>query len=83
MRQLSPDHPYFIEELSHIMDVADEEAQLRIAGGVMAKWRACLLPSNRKRILLGVAVFVFMQLAGSNAVSMSYDSCDGIQTDRM
>lgn len=70
MRQLPADHLYLIEELSFIADAAEEEAEFRVSGGVMAKWRACLKPGNRKRLLLGIAIFVFMQLAGSNAVSI-------------
>lgn len=32
------------------------------------QWTELLVPSNRKRIILGILIFIFMQFAGSNAI---------------
>jgi len=38
-------------------------------GGMLSQWKELRTPSNRKRIFIGVAVFIFMQFAGSNAIN--------------
>jgi len=38
-------------------------------GGMLSQFKALRTPSNRKRIFIGVMVFIFMQFAGSNAIN--------------
>lgn len=38
-------------------------------GGMLSQWKELRTPSNRKRVAIGVAIFVFMQFCGSNAIN--------------
>jgi sugar porter (SP) family MFS transporter len=69
LRGLDEDHPYLQEELAHIMDTVNDEFESNPTGGMMAQWKELAAPSNRKRILVGVFIFIFMQGAGSNAIN--------------
>lgn len=68
LRNLSEGHPYLEEELAHIMVVANDIREASGSGGLIPQWKKLRIPSNRKRVFLGITVFVFMQFAGSNAI---------------
>lgn len=62
-------HPYLEEELSCIMDAVNDSRDRFGENGMLSQCKALRTPSNRRRIFLGVAVFIFMQGAGSNAIN--------------
>lgn len=41
----------------------------RTGGGMLSRWKELGRPSNRRRIFIGVVIFIFMQFAGSNAIN--------------
>jgi len=51
------------------MDTVNDNRDRFGEGGMLSQWKALRTPSNRKRIFIGVAVFIFMQFAGSNAIN--------------
>ena len=69
LRCLPVGHPYLEEELSCIMDSVNDNRDRFGEGGMLSQWKALRTPSNRKRIFIGIAVFIFMQFAGSNAIN--------------
>ncbi|KAH3943884.1 hypothetical protein HBI56_045600 [Parastagonospora nodorum] len=69
LRGLPEDHEYFQEELTHIMDTVNDEFETRPSGGMIGQWKELAVPSNRRRVLVGVFIFIFMQGAGSNAIN--------------
>jgi len=68
LRQLPEDHPYLEEELFHIMSTVYDHREDRTGGGMLSQWKELGNSGNRRRIFIGVAIFVFMQFAGSNAI---------------
>lgn len=68
LRNLQEHHPYLQEELAHIMMAANDISEASGNGGLISHWKKLRVPSNRKRIFIGITVFVFMQFAGSNAI---------------
>jgi sugar porter (SP) family MFS transporter len=69
LRGIDEDHPYLQEELKHIMDTVEDELERRPNGGMAGEWKELARPSNRKRVFVGVFIFIFMQMAGSNAIN--------------
>jgi sugar porter (SP) family MFS transporter len=69
LRGLAEDHEYLQEELTHIMDTVNDEFETRPNGGMIGQWKELAIPSNRRRVLVGVFIFIFMQGAGSNAIN--------------
>jgi sugar porter (SP) family MFS transporter len=69
LRGLEEDHPYLQEELAHIMDTVNDELERCPNGSMWTQWKDLAEPSNRKRVLVGVFSFIFMQGAGSNAIN--------------
>lgn len=58
--------------------ITDQIEQERIAThgkGIASQLRELAMPGNRRRICLGVTIFVFMQMAGSNAINVSIYAC--------
>jgi hypothetical protein len=53
------------------MDQIDQERLASHGKGLMAEIREMAMPGNRNRITIGVFIFVFMQMAGSNAINVS------------
>ena len=51
------------------MEVVDNDRDRYGEFGMLAQLKELRIPSNRKRIILGVLIFVFMQFAGSNAIN--------------
>lgn len=68
LRNLPEGHPYLEEELAHIMVTVNDHMEICGDGGLISHWKKLRIPSNRKRVLLGVTVMCFMQFAGSNAI---------------
>ncbi|KAK5999890.1 hypothetical protein QM012_004978 [Aureobasidium pullulans] len=69
LRGLPEDHEYLQEELTHIMDTVNEQLESPHDQGLVSQMKELRVPSNRRRIFVGVAIFVFMQFAGSNAIN--------------
>jgi len=51
------------------MSTVYDHREDRTGGGMLSQWKELGRPSNRRRIFIGVAIFVFMQFAGSNAIN--------------
>ena len=69
LRNLPEDHPYLQEELTHIMDTVNEQLESPDDQGLVSKFKELRVPSNRRRIFVGVTLFIAMQFAGSNAIN--------------
>ncbi|KAG9656104.1 general substrate transporter, partial [Aureobasidium melanogenum] len=69
LRSLPEDHEYLQEELTHIMDTVNEQLESPHDQGMISQVKELRVPSNRRRVFVGVAIFVFMQFAGSNAIN--------------
>ncbi|CAD0083812.1 unnamed protein product [Aureobasidium vineae] len=69
LRGLPEDHEYLQEELTHIMDTVNEQLESPHDQGLVSQFKELRVPSNRRRILAGFFIFVFMQFAGSNAIN--------------
>jgi hypothetical protein len=51
------------------MDTVNDGIETRPNGGSISQWKELTAPSNRRRILVGIFIFIFMQGAGSNAIN--------------
>ncbi|KAL5116110.1 hypothetical protein ACEQ8H_006006 [Pleosporales sp. CAS-2024a] len=69
LRNLPEHHAYLQEELAHIMDSVNDELETSPSGGMLGQWKELAVPSNRRRVLVGAFIFIFMQGAGSNAIN--------------
>jgi hypothetical protein len=69
IRNLPEDHLYLSAELQQIMDQIEQERTARPDTGIRATLQVCAQRSNRNRLLIGNLMFVFMQMAGSNAIN--------------
>ncbi len=69
LRNIPADHEYIIEEVTGIMDQIAYEEELVSSSGVRATVREMWEPTNRRRLVIGVMLFVFMQMAGSNSIN--------------
>jgi hypothetical protein len=70
LRNLPSDHEYIVEEIFAVTDQVEQERQATHGKGLLAELREMILPANRRRIILGVVIFIFMQMAGSNAINV-------------
>jgi MFS family permease len=71
LRNLPEDHEYVTEEIYRVMDQIEQERLATHGKGLIAEFREMAMPGNRSRITIGVLIFVFMQMAGSNAINVS------------
>ena len=71
LRNLPVDAPYVQEEAAAIVRQIEEERLLVSGKGLIAEFKELFGPNNRYRIFLGVMIFIFMQMAGSNAINVS------------
>jgi hypothetical protein len=71
LRNLPEDHEYVTEEIYRVMDQIEQERLATYGKGLIAEFREMAMPGNRSRITIGVLIFVFMQMAGSNAINVS------------
>jgi sugar porter (SP) family MFS transporter len=69
LRNLPSDHAYIQEEIDHVMNQIDHERQNTVGKGLVAEFSELARKGNRNRIAIGVSLFVFMQMAGSNAIN--------------
>jgi hypothetical protein len=51
------------------METVDNNKDRFGEGGLLSQLKELRTPSNRRRIAIGVAIFIFMQFAGSNAIN--------------
>lgn len=73
LRNLPENHPYILEEIYRVMDQIEQERLATHGKGVMAEVREMAMPGNRRRIIIGVLIFIFMQFAASNAINVSME----------
>jgi MFS family permease len=71
LRNLPVDHEYVAEEIYRVIDQIDQERLATHGKGLIAEFREIAMPGNRNRITIGVFIFIFMQMAGSNAINVS------------
>lgn len=69
LRNLPEDHEYVVEEIYRVTDQIEQERRATHGKGLIAEFREMMMPGNRNRIAIGVMIFVFMQMAGSNAIN--------------
>jgi MFS family permease len=69
LRKISETHPYLQEELAFMTEAVEEEMRHQQGRGILDELKELKTPDNRKRIILGVLIFTFMQWAGSNAIN--------------
>jgi hypothetical protein len=69
LRNLPEDHPYLQEEISRVMAQIEHERETTAGKGLVAELKELSRKGNRERIAIGVGIFIFMQMAGSNAIN--------------
>lgn len=68
IRALPVDHPSITEEVNDILQQLQIERSDSL-GNTRAAWREIMQPGLRNRVLLGVLIMIFFQMAGSNAIN--------------
>ena len=72
LRGVPHDDSRILEEAAVIMAEIEEELSSVQRSGIIGEFQELFgQPMNRKRMMLGVLIFVFMQFAGSNAINVS------------
>ncbi|KAF2998729.1 hypothetical protein E8E14_000860 [Neopestalotiopsis sp. 37M] len=70
LRNIDADHPFLVEEVDAIFQQLEQEQPSDASND---SWKSLVRemaePSNRKRLAIGSMMFVFMQMAGSNAIN--------------
>ncbi|KAF2171325.1 hypothetical protein M409DRAFT_18440 [Zasmidium cellare ATCC 36951] len=69
LRNLPEDHPYLQEEITHVVDQIEEGRRLEPGHGFKSQFKEMSRRGHRNRIAIGVVMFIFMQMAGSNAIN--------------
>ncbi|KAK6222906.1 hypothetical protein LQW54_000716 [Pestalotiopsis sp. IQ-011] len=69
LRNLTPDHPYLREEVDGIFRQLESEREFEDRSGRFSVFKEMRRPGNRQRLIIGVLMFIFMQMAGSNAIN--------------
>lgn len=69
LRNLTPDHPYLREEVDGIFRQLESEREFEDRSGRFSVSKEMWRPRNRQRLTIGVLMFIFMQMAGSNAIN--------------
>lgn len=71
LRQLPDDHPYLQQEFQEIADQLEQERRLMGDATFMSLQKELwLVKTNRHRALLSIALMVFQQLTGTNAINV-------------
>lgn len=71
LRQLPRDDSHILEEATAILAQIEDEMSSVRRGGIAGELQEMFGQSlNRRRMLLGVFIFIFMQFAGSNAINV-------------
>lgn len=69
LRGIPGDHPYMLAEVHAIFQQIDAEASITEGNGLRAQLAEIAKPTNLKRLYIGCVMFIFMQMAGSNAIN--------------
>ena len=69
LRNLPVEHPYVQEEIDRVINQIEYEREHTVGKGLVAEFKELSKPGNRNRIAIGVIIFIFMQMAGSNAIN--------------
>jgi hypothetical protein len=81
LRGLPEDHPYLQEELTHIMDTVNEQLESPHDQGLISQLKELRVPSNRRRIFVGVTIFIFVSRAKLQIVrAKSYQMALGLSS---
>jgi sugar porter (SP) family MFS transporter len=68
LRDLPVEHPAIIDEVDDILQQLQIECSDSL-GNTRAAWKEIMQPGLRNRVLLGVLIMIFFQMAGSNAIN--------------
>lgn len=69
LRCIPSDHPYLLEEVHRIFQQIEHEEAIAEGHGIKTFLKELAKPGNQKRLLTGCLMFIFMQMAGSNAIN--------------
>lgn len=69
LRCIPSDHPYLLEEVHSIFQQIEHEEAIAEGHGIKTFLKEVAKPGNQKRLLIGCLMFIFMQMAGSNAIN--------------
>lgn len=69
LRCIPSDHPYILEEVHSILQQIEHEEAIAEGHGIKTFLKELTKPGNQKRLLIGCLMFIFMQMAGSNAIN--------------
>ena len=69
LRNIPSDHPYLLEEAHGIFQQMEHEMALSEGKSLKSSLREMTKPGNRQRLGIGALMFIFMQMAGSNAIN--------------
>ncbi|UKZ48227.1 hypothetical protein TrVGV298_002463 [Trichoderma virens] len=69
LRNLPDDHPYLLEEAHSIFQQLEHEEAIVEGNGFKSIVREIAKAGNRRRLGIGALMFIFMQMAGSNAIN--------------
>ena len=68
LRDLPVDHPAVTEEVDDILQQLQIECSDSF-GNTRAAWKEIMQPGLRNRVLMGILIMIFFQMAGSNAIN--------------
>ncbi|KAJ5016316.1 putative quinate permease [Colletotrichum sp. SAR 10_99] len=69
LRKLPADHPYLNWEINTVLQQIEEETAMGANRGLLEKLREIKLPTNRRRLLLGIALMFIQNMSGINALN--------------
>lgn len=69
LRQLPADHAYLDWEINSVLHQIEDEASHGAKKGLLAKLREMVLPANRVRLMLGIALMFIQNMSGINALN--------------
>ncbi|KKP00379.1 hypothetical protein THAR02_07508 [Trichoderma harzianum] len=69
LRNLPDDHPYLLEEAHSIFQQLEHEELIAEGNGLKSIVKEIAKAGNRRRLGIGALMFIFMQMAGSNAIN--------------
>lgn len=83
LRNIPDDHPYLQEEATAIVAQIEHE-RAQVAGkGLVVEFKELCRRENRRQIITGILIFVFMQMAGSNAINVRTSIFSGVGSTDM
>ncbi|KAI1071621.1 hypothetical protein LB507_005516 [Fusarium sp. FIESC RH6] len=69
LRQLPADHEYLNWEIDAVLNEIEEEKAMGADRGFLAKLKEVVGPTNRSRLLLGIALMFIQNMSGINALN--------------